>query len=92
MLLVKILKFSLSLFFLKIGLNILMFGYLLEREHPLQDYKSNITRNSKNMDFSKEIVRWFLDKTLTFSLSFFFFKVGLKSRPGCGKKSNIFSQ
>ena len=52
MVLVKILTFSFSLFFLKKGLNIL-FAYLQERKQPLLDYKSEILKKSKNWDFLK---------------------------------------
>ena len=46
MVLVKIFKFSFSLFFFKIGRNIL-FEFVLEKKEPFLDYKNDIRRKSK---------------------------------------------
>ena len=46
MVLVKILKFSFSLFFLKIGRNI-MFEFVPKKKKPFLDYKNDIRRKSK---------------------------------------------
>ena len=58
MVFVKIFKFSLSLFFLKIGLNIL-FAYFQERKELFLDYKDDIIKKSKNWDFLKRVNPWF---------------------------------
>ena len=46
MVLVKIFKFSFSLFFFKIGPNIL-FEFVLKKKQPFLDYKNDIRRKSK---------------------------------------------
>ena len=55
------LTFSLSLFFFKISLNIL-FAYLQGRKQPFLDYKNDITKKSKNLDFFKGVNPWFWSK------------------------------
>ena len=46
MVLVKILTFSLSLFFLKLGLHIL-FDFVLEKKQGFLDYKNDIRKGRK---------------------------------------------
>ena len=75
MVLVKIFKFSFSLFFFKKGLNIL-FDHLQKRKQPFLDYKDDIIKKSKNFDFSKGVNPWFV-KIFKYSLSLFFCKIGL---------------
>ena len=58
MVLDKILKFSLSLLFLILGLNILV-DFVLEKKLGFLDYKSDITRKSKNWDIFKGVNPWF---------------------------------
>ena len=53
MVLVKILTFSLTLFFFKTGLNTL-FGFGLEQKPPFLYDKTDIRRKSKIWHFSKE--------------------------------------
>ena len=65
MVLVKILTFSLSLFFLKIGLNIL-FHFVVEKKQPFLDYKNDIRRKSKIWHFSKGVNPWFWSKFSNF--------------------------
>ena len=55
------LTFSLSLIFFKISLNIL-FAYLQGRKQPFLDYKNDITKKSKNLDFFKGVNPWFWSK------------------------------
>ena len=62
---VKIFKFSLSLFFFKIGLNIL-FDYLQDRKQPFIEYTNNIIKKSKNWDFFKGVNPWFWSKFSNF--------------------------
>ena len=53
--------FSLSLFFFKISLNIL-FAYLQGRKQPFLDYKNDISKKSKTLDFFKGVNPWFWSK------------------------------
>ena len=55
---VKIFKFSVSLFFFKIGLNIL-FDYLQDRKQPFIEYTNNIIKKSKNWDFGQNFQIFF---------------------------------
>ena len=71
MVLVKIFQFSFSLFFFKIGLNIL-FDYLQKRKQLFLDSKNNLIKTSKNCDFFVVLVKIF-----KFSFCLFFFKIGL---------------
>ena len=57
MVLDKILKFSLSLLFLILGLNILV-DFVLEKKLGFLDYKSDITRKSKTWDIFKGVNPW----------------------------------
>ena len=52
------LTFSLSLFFFKISVNIL-FAYLQGRKQPFLDYKNDVTKKSKTLDFFKGVSPWF---------------------------------
>ena len=61
MVLVKILKLSLSLFFFKLGLNIL-FDLVLERKQGFPADKNEFKRKSKNWDFFKGGNPWFCSK------------------------------
>ena len=61
MVLVKIFKFTFSLFFLKIGLNI-PFNYLQERKQPFLVHKNDISKKSKNWDFFQGVNPWFWSK------------------------------
>ena len=71
MVLVKNFKFSLSLFFLKIGQNIL-FDFFLKKKQPFPDYTNDIRRKSKIWHFSKGVNPWFpLKFSHFFSVSFF---------------------
>ena len=65
MVLVKIVKFSFSLFFLKIGRNIL-FDFVLEKKQDFLDYKNNIRGKSKNWNFFKGVNPWFWSKFSNF--------------------------
>ena len=58
MVLIKILTFSLSFFFLKLSPNIL-FDLVLEKKQPFLDDKNNIRRKSKIFHFSKGVKLWF---------------------------------
>ena len=58
MVLVKIFKFSLSLFFFTKRLNIL-FNYPPERKQPFLHYKNDDIKKSKNWDFCKGVNPWF---------------------------------
>ena len=51
----------LSLFVFKISLNTL-FAYLQVRRQPFLDYKNDITKKSKNLDFFKGVNPWFWSK------------------------------
>ena len=55
------LTFSLSLFFFKISLN-KVFAYLQGRKQPFLDYKNDITKKLKNLDFFKGVNPWFWSK------------------------------
>ena len=57
----KILKFSLSLFFLKIGLDKL-YDYVRHRKQGILDYKNYIRAKSKNCHFFKGVNPWFWTK------------------------------
>ena len=57
----KILKFSLSLFFLKIGLDKL-YDYVRHRKQGCLDYKNYIRAKSKNCHFFKGVNPWFWTK------------------------------
>ena len=61
MVLVKILTFSLSLFFFKLGLNIL-FDFVLEKKQGFLEYRNDIRRKSKNWDCFKGVNLWFWSK------------------------------
>ena len=61
MLLVKNLKFSLSLFFLKMGLDKL-YDYVRHGKQGFVDYKNDIRAKSKNCYFFKGVKPWFLIK------------------------------
>ena len=50
MVLIKILTFSIRLFFFKLGLNIL-FDFVLEKKEGFLDYKNDIRKQSKNWNF-----------------------------------------
>ena len=65
MALVKIFKFSFSLFFFKIGRNIL-FEFVLEKKEGFLDYKNDIRKQSKNWDFFKGVNLWFWSKFSNF--------------------------
>ena len=67
MVLVKIFKFSFSLFFFKIGRNIL-FEFVLKKKQPFLDYKNDIRRKSKILYFSKGVNPWFGSKFSNFFL------------------------
>ena len=58
MVLIKILTFSIRLFFFKLGLNIL-FDFVLEKKEGFLDYKNDIRKQSKNWDFFKGVNRGF---------------------------------
>ena len=58
MVLVKILTFSLRLFFFSLGLDIL-FDYIVERKQGFLDYKNEIRRKSKIWHFFKGVSEWF---------------------------------
>ena len=73
--LIKILTFSMRLFFFKLGLNIL-FYFVLERKEGFLDYKNDIRKQSKNWDFFKGVNLWFWSKFFKFSLSLFFVNLG----------------
>ena len=74
MVLVKILTFSLSLFFFKLGLHIL-FDFVLEKKQGFLDYKNDIRKGRKIGIFSKGLTDTF-GQNLTFSL-IYFFKISL---------------
>ena len=57
----KILKFSLSLFFLKIDLDKL-YDYVRHRKQGFVDYKNDIRAKSKNCHFFKGVNPWFWTK------------------------------
>ena len=61
MVLVKIFKFFLSLFFVNLGLNIL-FDFVAEKKQGFVDYKNDIRKTSKNWHFSKGVNPWFWSK------------------------------
>ena len=65
MVLVKILKFSFSLFFFKIGQNIL-FDFVRKKKQPFLGYKNDIIKKSKNWDFFKGVNPWFWSKFSNF--------------------------
>ena len=65
MVLIKILTFSIRLFFLKLGLNIL-FDFVLEKKEGFLDYKNDIRKQSKNWDFFKGVNLWFWSKFSNF--------------------------
>ena len=71
--LVKIFKFSFSLFFFKNGLNILVY-YLQKRKQPFLDYKDHIIKKLKNWDFFKGFNPWFWSKFLNILLNCFSLK------------------
>ena len=58
MVLIKILTFSIRLFFFKLALNIL-FDFVLEKKEGFLDYKNDIRKQSKNWDFSKGLTYGF---------------------------------
>ena len=58
MVLIKILTFSIRLFFFKLALNIL-FDFVLEKKEGFLDYKHYIRKQSKNWDFFKGVSPWF---------------------------------
>ena len=74
MVLVKILTFSLILFFFKLGLHIL-FDFVLEKKQGFLDYKNDIRKGRKIGIFSKGLTHTF-GQNLTFSL-IYFFKISL---------------
>ena len=61
MVLVKILTFSVNLFFFLIGLDIL-FDYFVDRKQGFLDYKNDIRRKSKIWHFFKGFNSWFWSK------------------------------
>ena len=61
MVLVNMFKFSLRLFVLKIGQNIL-FDFVLKKKQPFPDYKNDIRRKSKIWHFSEGVNPWFWSK------------------------------
>ena len=61
MLLVKNLKFSLSLFFLKMGLDKL-YDYVRRGKQGFVDYKNDIRAKSKTRHFFKGVKPWFRTK------------------------------
>ena len=71
MVLVKILTFSLSLLFFKLGLHIL-FDFVLEKKQGFLDYKNDIRKGRKIGIFSKGLTHTF-GQNLTFSLIYLFF-------------------
>ena len=73
--LVKILNFSLSLFFFKLGLNIPL-DFVVEKKQGFLDYKNDITKKAKNWDLSKGVNLWFWSKFPNF-LCLFFVNLGL---------------
>ena len=58
---VKIFKYSFSLFSLKKSLNIL-FEFVLKKRQRFLDYKNDVTKMSKNLDFFKGVNLWFWSK------------------------------
>ena len=97
MVLVKILTFSLSLFFFKLGLHIL-FDFVLEKKQGFLDYKNDIRIGGKIGIFSKGLTHTF-GQNLTFSvIYFFFFEISLnimfaylqgRKQPFLGFKNDI---
>ena len=73
MVLVKIFKFSVSLFFFRIGRNIL-FEFVLKKKQPFLDYKNDIRRKSKIWHFSIGVNPWFWSKFSKFLSVCFSFK------------------
>ena len=61
MVLIKILTFSIRLFFFKLGLNIL-FDFVVEKKQGFVDYKNDIRKTSKKWHFSKGVNPWFWSK------------------------------
>ena len=47
--------------FFKIGRSIL-FEFVLKKKHPFLDYKNDITKKSKNLNFFKGVNLWFWSK------------------------------